>query len=192
MYAPFQKVYNVGFRVIIEYDSEAELDAEFSSWDMASAKTTSTSETIQTPEISEEGNSLDATITATRITEGQEGLWMLIDGDHKTKWFDHRFEANMWIQIQLEGGVKEKCSSYRLVSGNDQPLRDPRGWELYGSNDEGTNWALLDKRSGEVFKKRQEAREFSIENSVPYNSYKFVITECSKGVQLSEIELNLD
>lgn len=192
MYAPFQKVYNVGFRVIIEFDSEAELDAAFSSWDVALTQKASTSEKVRPPVISEVGNSLDATISATRLTEGQEGLWMLIDGDHRTKWFDSGFEAGMWIQIQLEGGVKETCMSYRLVSGNDAPGRDPKGWALYGSNDEGVSWTLLDKRSGEVFQKRQEAREFSVAKSVPCNSYKLVITECAKGVQLSEIELNLE
>ncbi|MDF7826147.1 SUMF1/EgtB/PvdO family nonheme iron enzyme [Pontiellaceae bacterium B12227] len=192
MYAPFQKVYNVGFRVIMEFDSEAELDAEFSSWNAASVQKTSASKKVRTPLISEEGNSLDATITATRPVEGREGLWMLIDGNHKTKWFDPEFEANMWIQIQLEGGVKETCKTYRLVSGNDEPRRDPKGWELYGSNDEGGSWVLLDKRSGEVFKERREARDFSIAKPAPYNGYKLVITECAKGVQLSEIELDLE
>lgn len=38
MYAPFQQVYNVGFRVIIEYDSEAALDAEFPSWNAATTQ----------------------------------------------------------------------------------------------------------------------------------------------------------
>ncbi len=192
MYAPFQKVYNVGLRVIIEFDSEAELDADFSSWNAVSTKKASTSKKVRTPMPSEEGNSLDATVTATRPMEGRLGLWMLIDGDHDTKWYDPWFEANMWIQIQLESGVKETCSSYRLVSGNDQPMRDPKGWELYGSNDEWASWTLLDKRSGEVFKERREAREFSIAKPAPYNSYKWVITECAKGVQLSEIELNLE
>ncbi|MDF7797832.1 SUMF1/EgtB/PvdO family nonheme iron enzyme [Pontiellaceae bacterium B1224] len=193
MYAPFQKVYNVGFRVVLEYASEAELDADFSSWKMASGKRAPTAGKSRKPRMPEQGGSLaSATITASRPMDGREGLWMLIDGDHYTKWYDSGFEASMWIQIQLEGGAKETCSSYTMVSGNDVPGRDPKGWELHGSKDNGKSWTLLDKRSNEIFKDRLEVREFPIAAPAPYNAYKLVITDCTKGVQLSEIELNFE
>lgn len=189
MYGPFQMVYNVGFRVIVEYGSEAELDADFARWKPASPKKVRAPGKIRMPE---EGGSLAAaTITASRQKEGREGLWMLIDGDHYTKWFDPGFKPSMWIQIQLEGGAKESCASYRLVSGNDRPERDPKGWELHGSNDNGKTWTLLDKQSNVVFKDRLEAREFPIEKPAPFNTYKLVVTDCSHGVQLSEFELDL-
>ena len=192
MYPPFQKVYNVGFRVIVEYQSEAELDADFARWAPSSGKKAADGKSRKSLMPDQGGSLASATISGSRPTEGREGLWMLIDGDHYTKWYDNRAEAPVWIQIQLEGGVQETCSSYRLVSGNDVPGRDPRGWELHGSNDNGKSWALLDKRSGQAFKNRLEVREFSIASPAPYNCYKLVITECSKGVQLSEIELNFE
>jgi formylglycine-generating enzyme required for sulfatase activity len=39
MYAPYQQVFNVGFRVIMEFDNEAKLDAEFAKWPVAAKHT---------------------------------------------------------------------------------------------------------------------------------------------------------
>jgi hypothetical protein len=81
--------------------------------------------------------------------------------------------------------------TYTIVSANDMPQRDPKSWELFGSND-GGNWTSLDKRMDEKFSSRLQARDFTIATSQSFSKYKLVVTESvkkSSGLQFAEIHL---
>jgi hypothetical protein len=121
---------------------------------------------------------------------GAEGSPKVIDGDIFTKYLilDYNQEPEFWMQQDLQSpGI---INFYTMTSGNDFPGRDPRDWELVGSNDE-TNWVTLDTRSGESFSGRNETNEYSFVSNTPYRYYRMNITSISGDphFQLSEWRL---
>ena len=73
-----------------------------------------------------------------------------VDGSLDTKWLDFRAahgadeasRSGVWIQLHFDEPTK--ISGYRWYTANDFEERDPRDWQLLGSNDE-ANWVLVDK-----------------------------------------------
>lgn len=186
MYEPFQRVYNVGFRVIVEFDSEADLDKEFARWKTASEKRVWAPRMAKVPLTSS-----DLTLKSDIEQTGKEVAANLIDGNYGTKWCSSWTDKGRWMSLHLNGGKKETIKTYRLVSGNDVPDRDPKDWDLLGSNDDGVTWTLIDKRSSEIFEDRKMSRDFEIKNPQPYNGYKLSIgaIKAGRSVQLTEVEL---
>jgi hypothetical protein len=83
------------------------------------------------------------------------------------------------------------ATTYTIVSANDTPGRDPKSWELLGSND-GKKWTSLDKRTDEKFSSRHQARDFKVDNAQAFSKYKLLVTESvkkSSGLQFAEIHL---
>lgn len=119
--------------------------------------------------------------------DGAEGSLKLIDGDINTK-FLVSFSSDLWFQQELS--QPEVVNMYTITSGNDAPDRDLKDWEFAGSND-GTNWEVLDTRSGEVWNGRNETREFEINNSNAYKFYRITMfsNNGSDGTQVSEWRL---
>jgi beta-lactam-binding protein with PASTA domain len=118
------------------------------------------------------------------------------DGDVNTKWRDSSIIANgsSWIQYQYDGSTYVTVDSYAITSANDAPERDPRDWNLLGSNDGGDTWDTVDSRTGVTFADRLETRYFSVSSSGAYNIYRLEITAVydvfsADAVQLAEIEL---
>jgi len=190
MYAPYQKVYNVGFRVIMEFDTEAQLDAEFARWKVAEKRVVKSSEKDALD--NSDGKSASVaprvTVRAEKTYEGRMGLAMLVDGNPNTKWYDRSFEKGMWISIHRENFIT--ATAYRLVSANDMSGRDPKSWDLFGSVDDGETWVLIDQRSDEKFIKRRQVREFPLKYPEAYNAFKLVINEnADRGIQIAEFEL---
>lgn len=119
-------------------------------------------------------------------------------GEDKTKAFDNSAStkwlvtntSSAWISYRFTGGNKYFITKYAIVSGNDDPERDPKNWELQGSND-GEEWDVLDRRTDEVFYGRKLKRIFEFEPEKAYEYYRLFITENSGGThtQLSEIQL---
>lgn len=136
----------------------------------------------------------DATLTVSHEYRegagGNEGSLKLIDNDINSKFLyrDYTPEIDFWMQQGFsEGKVVIK---YTLTSGNDAPERDPKSWELAGSND-GISWDVLDNRADEEFSGRNLTREFDIINTESYKYYKLSITETGSNdhFQLSEWRL---
>lgn len=96
----------------------------------------------------------------------------------------------IWIQYQYAGGAKHKVTAYTITTANDAPGRDPKTWQLLGSND-GKAWTEVDSRRGEKFRFRFETRLFPVKQPGAYSHYKLVVHENHDDVssQLSEIEL---
>ncbi len=109
------------------------------------------------------------------------------DRESRTEWLDHTNES--WIQYQCADGKKYAVSSYALTSATDNASGDPRSWTLSGSNDNGTNWAALDTKSGQVFSDRRLTKTYSFANSTQYNIYRFQFTSSGSTINLGGIEL---
>ena len=139
---------------------------------------------------------LAGTLTAQGDHPSAQTVAMAVDDNLITKWLDYA-NANpatraSWIQYQLSSG-KFIVSQYTITSAYDAQERDPRDWNIMGSND-GINWSILDTRTGEVFANRTQTNTYSIPNSTAYSFYKFQINSVSNpslanSVQLAEIEL---
>ena len=186
-FEPYQKVFNVGFRVVVEdvpasafslkplAPKVAELIAQ-----EAPAEITRHPPKIKLGRVSafEGGGNLP-----------HESPSHAFDGFTRSKWF-HPEATDTWIQIQLKKGPKA-FASYRIGSANDCPQRDPKDWKVEGSHD-GKTWEVLDQRTGEMFKKRHELRSFTLRKRKPLNFYRLNITKGSQpgdGIQLSEFQL---
>ncbi len=119
------------------------------------------------------------------------------DGDVNTKWRDFSMIANgsSYIQYRYIGGATATVTEYAITSANNAQERDPKDWDLLGSNDEGATWDVLDSRTGETFADRLQERSFSISGPASYNIYRLEITAVrntpgtADSVQLAELEL---
>jgi hypothetical protein len=119
---------------------------------------------------------------------GAEGSARLTDMDLQTKYFSNAYDANSWIQQTMPNPVV--VNSYMLSSANDHTDRDPKSWELLGSNDE-LNWTSLDQRSNQVFYYRHDMKQFDLTNTQAYKYYRLKITANggSPDIQLGEWRL---
>jgi predicted alpha-1,2-mannosidase len=112
-----------------------------------------------------------------------------VDGNLQSKWLV--FEPTGWIQVKLS--QPEAIVDYALTSANDAPGRDPRDWNLQGSND-GQNWTPLDSQTGQDFADRFQTREYPISNRTAYLYYRLNVTSNHGDdiVQLAELQLSTD
>jgi len=126
------------------------------------------------------------TITASGENAPYEGKAQGFDGDKGTKWLT--FATTGWLQAELK--QPQTVTNYALTSGNDEPGRDPKDWELLGSND-GTNWDVVDAQTGQTFTQRGQTREFTVADPKAYLYYRLNVTANGGEdiVQLGELEL---
>ncbi len=84
----------------------------------------------------------------------------------------------------------EVIRAYTVATANDVATRDPRNFNLEGSND-GTTWTVLDTQTDVVWQARYQLREFNIANSTAYNRYRLNITKNwgDPSTQLSEFAI---
>ena len=107
-----------------------------------------------------------------------------------SKWYTGQ-DAPGWLRCDFPANGPRLVLRYVLRSGNDMPARDPRDWSLEGSQD-GAQWAMIDKRTGETFAKRNEKRTFALATPARYAHFRLNILATSgagQGVQLSKLEL---
>jgi PKD repeat protein len=108
-----------------------------------------------------------------------------IDNSNSTKYLT--FHCAAWIQYQATKSYV--AQRYSLVSGNDEPSRDPKNWTLQASND-GITWTTIDTRTNEVFASRNLERYFLLNNTVAYRYYRFNFTCNGASIfQISEIRI---
>ena len=110
------------------------------------------------------------------------------DNTDKSKWCIKAPTA--WIQYEYPGESRHRVEAYTITSANDASPRDPRDWQLLGSDD-GEQWDVLDAREGEGFLARFQKRLFKVQSPGEYHTYKLDVTR-NHGTdtsQLAEIEL---
>jgi hypothetical protein len=105
-----------------------------------------------------------------------------------TKWFCTVPTA--WIAYQFNAGAKFAINTYTVTSADDKPERDPRDWDLEGSND-GSSWVLLDRRVNQWFVNRHQTNTYSFANTTPYSNIRFVVKANAGGTQLQVAEIQL-
>tara|TARA_R110000796_G_scaffold67449_6_gene154887 strand:- start:21444 stop:22247 length:804 start_codon:yes stop_codon:yes gene_type:complete len=132
-----------------------------------------------------------ATITVNRENGGGpdagEGSPKLVDGDIDTKYLSG-YLSPFWVNLEFDEPIV--AGYYALTSGNDAPDRDPRDWEIQGSQD-GVTWETLDARANYTFPDRKLTREFYFDNNTAYKYYRFdVISNNGGGLfQMQEWQL---
>jgi predicted alpha-1,2-mannosidase len=113
----------------------------------------------------------------------------LLDGSPQSKWLT--FGSSAWIEVEFAEPVA--LIRYALTSANDFPDRDPRDWTLSGSDD-GTTWTEVDRRTGEEFAQRFQAKQYEFANETAYRHYRIEITANQSGgiIQLAELAFFVD
>ncbi|MBP2180143.1 ThuA domain-containing protein [Amycolatopsis magusensis] len=128
-------------------------------------------------------------VTASGENPPNETKEKLNDRDQNTKWL--AFSKTGWISYQLPGPAT--LTKYSLTSANDFEARDPKDWTLQGSAD-GTTWTDLDKRTGEDFPERFQAKTYQFTNTTSYAHYRLNITANAgeTATQLAEFDVHYD
>jgi hypothetical protein len=122
-----------------------------------------------------------------------EGKAQAFDNSDTTKWLDFS-PTGSWIQYQYAFDKRSVVTEYTLTSANDAQERDPKNWNLLGSNDGGATWVTLDTRTNAAtWTLRKQKLTFTFTNTTAYNIYRLNITALRgpnpNSVQLAEIEL---
>ncbi|KAJ8572995.1 hypothetical protein K7X08_009506 [Anisodus acutangulus] len=95
------------------------------------------------------------------------------DGTRMSKWEEPNGAAGFWIIYQVVGNRMVELVAYELMSANDAPERDPKDWVLEGSENGGSSWHLLDKRTSQMFDKRFQRKTFTVSSPGCYLSIAF-------------------
>jgi hypothetical protein len=121
---------------------------------------------------------------------GSEGAAKAFDKNVATKWLS---SAVSWLQYDFGSGVTQTIKRYTVTSANDVPARDPKDWQLQGSND-GATWTTLDTQSNQSFANRFEAHAYIIASPGAYRYYRLNVTANGgdASTQLSELGLFTD
>ena len=116
-----------------------------------------------------------------------ENFPSLIDNTSATKYFISNRTA-LWTQYK--SSVPAIVVAYTITSANDVPTRDPKNWNLQGSNN-GSSWVTIDARSNETFATRFLKKTYTFTNTTSYLYYRLNITAnaSAPGTQFAEWEL---
>lgn len=121
-----------------------------------------------------------------------EGSKKLIDNNITTKLFIGGYQSGMYWQFAFY--QPQTINGYTITTGNDSPERDPKDWEIQGS-DNGETWVTLHTITGYSFgttsADRRKSINFTFVNSKPYSYYRYVVKAVSSGsnFQMSEFRL---
>ena len=133
------------------------------------------------------------TITASSQIGTAEGADKAFDNTTSTKWLTSSGNPTGWIQFQFPDGKQYAIEAYTIASANDSPDRDPKNFQLLGSNDGGTSWTVVDERTDEAWTARFQRRQFDIEPPFEaFNIYRLNVTANNGSGNLmgfSEMEL---
>lgn len=116
---------------------------------------------------------LSVSIENTGGKNAAEGSVKVTDGDTGTKFLIFTYDPSFWIQLKFNKA--QHITSYTLTSANDSPGRDPKSWNLAGSND-GNAWTVLDTRTNETFADREQTNNYEFTNDKTYTYYRLNIT----------------
>ncbi|MDH4203359.1 MAG: discoidin domain-containing protein [Phycisphaerae bacterium] len=111
------------------------------------------------------------------------------DGDIYTTWLT--LENTGWIAYDYTSTDVKVVTEYRITSGDDGDNRDPKDWQLQGSNDGGLTWDTLDTQANQDFTARHQTKAYPINNNAAYKVYRLNITANNGSVftELAELEL---
>jgi PKD repeat protein len=121
-----------------------------------------------------------------------EGSKKLIDGDLTTKLFIGGYQPGMYWQFAFY--QPQIINAYTITTGNDSPERDPKDWEIQGS-DNGESWVTLNTVTGYSFgtapTDRRRSQPFTFVNTKAYSYYRYVVKAVSSGSNFQMTEFRL-
>ena len=104
------------------------------------------------------------------------------DQNTGTGWFYKG--ATGWLQYDL--GHTERVESYTIRSASGLAARDPKDWQLQGSND-GSTWTTLDTQSNQAFARRFELKTYVIADPGLYRYYRLEVTANNGDVVFTDL-----
>ena len=122
-------------------------------------------------------------------SNGSEGYANSIDNNVYTKFLDNYPVDGIGFTVDL-GGVSKIASSISVTTANDSPGRDPKNYEVLGSND-GSNFTSIATGIIQCISTRFSTRFYCFENSTAYKYYRVNFTNtCSEYIfQFAEVQL---
>lgn len=139
------------------------------------------------------GSTTDRTEGGTASDDGannpnNEGEVQAFDNTSNTKWLIFNSTGNIAYDFANEDAYA--INRYTVTSANDEPLRDPKNWNLQGSND-GSNWTTVDSQNNQYYGGRFETKTFNISNTTAYKQYRLNVTanNGSTLLQIAEIQM---
>ncbi len=120
---------------------------------------------------------------------GSESFVHIIDSNVGTKFLDFDSGDGMGFTVDL-GGDSKIASSIDITTANDVDGRDPRNYEISGSND-GYNFTSITTGTINCISDRFFTRNYSFANSTAYKYYRINFTNtCGDSMfQLAEVQL---
>lgn len=97
----------------------------------------------------------------------------LIDNNINTKFLLFHFTPPAWMQLEFPAPVV--AGAYTITSANDAPGRDPKNWQMLGSND-GVNWTVLDVETNQIFTSRFQTQHYIFDNKTAYKYFRWNVT----------------
>jgi hypothetical protein len=102
------------------------------------------------------------------------------------KWL-HAVSEDAYIGYVFNGPTV--VSRYKVTSADDVPERDPRNWQLQGSEN-GVDWITLDVENEHIFDDRFQEKTFLIDSPAAYTHYRFFVKNNYGDIatQIGELE----
>lgn len=92
------------------------------------------------------------------------------------------------LEFHFTDDVRWLITGYSIASGTMGEARDPREWELQGSND-GTEWVKLDAKTRQIFIGRRRANSYKVRPTEAYNRYRLTFAASTEGTRLEVAEV---
>lgn len=102
----------------------------------------------------------------------------LVDSNYSTKYLLFTYHPDMYVQLAYTSPTV--INAYTITSGNDSPERDPKDWNLCGSDD-GVHWTVLDTQANQSFLNRTQTVQYNLKNTATYTYYRLNITANNNG-----------
>ena len=140
-----------------------------------------TSNTTPSPVVVAAASQYDASSPPYRAFDGNPAsIWISLNQPST--------QAPQWLRVTL--AKRTKVSRYQLINRASGFINSPTAWELYGSNDGGTNWTKLDTRTSNN-NTAGAVRTFDIATPAEYSTYQINFTNCAQAGALTVAELKL-
>ena len=127
-------------------------------------------------------------IPAAQTNPGGESVEKIADASSSTKWFAGVSPSGgSPLAAVYEYGSPTQFTTYTVTSANDEPSRDPRDWNIAGSNN-GSTWTPIGGETGQSFAERFQTKSYSLPAAGSFRYFKFEITanNGASGTQLAD------
>lgn len=109
-----------------------------------------------------------------------ETSYYMLDESPTTKFFNQNALVTNPFWMNIEFPAAQVCNAYALTSANDNPPRNPKAWNLQGSQDMVT-WEILDQRTNEIFPEFFTQKVYRFQNTKAFKHYRMNITANNGG-----------